>query len=349
MYLNQFKIYTGNQLDIATLKFIRTDEKLAEMFYEDGFRYYLKDERGLLSIIKESLGDYLQELPLPVSDIDTVFFISDNNYIPECGPNDYNHFIAFRNGLYNILAENKLNKAFPYIIGGAGCANLSNALRLADGLLRSENIRNILVIIVDKFEDDNKRLMPLTQTNRIAAGSIGSDIAAGFILSSRATGTAYLHIKNYWETAHTKMISSYYEMVRQGKQTNYMLETVKGLMHFKQSSGKIFQKGLNEYKTIYTGNYTKNYFKIYTQQFGWTPEKINMSSKESIGHAQSLDSLIAISENKITDEDSLIFLIGPCMWSVIEFNYSSLENQLTNEKKQSRHKRFSSGKSVQHC
>lgn len=318
MYINYFRFDKGEQCEIDTIPLIKEDDMLSRLFYEDGFRYFLKSNQDILEMAESLLRGYLAEIPVNIDEIENVLFISDNNDIPNLQDFYHNRFVAFRNGLFDVLSKCGLNKAFPHIIGGAGCAGLSVAIKLAQNLTGGKEDKYVLAIFIDKFENDNKRIMPLVRTNRLAAGSIGSDVAAALLFSGRPEGAFSVRINRQFEAAHLKMITSYEEMLKSGSQGEYVLETVKGLINFKRASEEKLPKKIGSYQNIFTGNYTRSYFKIYNLQFGWNIELVNMGSKAAIGHAQSLDALYEIFQSGKEVDGAVIFLIGPCMWSATD-------------------------------
>jgi hypothetical protein len=267
------------------------------------------------------LDAYLSALVLDRKKIKTVLFVSDNYGYSEAEGSFYSQFVGFRNNFYDLLAKHGLINAYPYVIGGSGCANLSLAIQLGQSLLVSED-EHVLTLFVDKFDEDEKRIMPLLKTNRMAAGTIGSDVSAAFLISLAPLGRKSLQVNQQLQVAQLSMITAYQKMSEDGIQAAYMLETVKGLVKMKRLAQDQFPQPLNAYTSIFTGNYTENYFKIYARQFDWKSPLPDMSTKTSLGHVQSLDSLVSIFNQDTAIEQGLIFLIGPCMWSAIDFTYT---------------------------
>ena len=321
MYLNFLHTYLGSQRAISEISCLQKDEVLFNIFYEDGFKNYLRFEENIAEAIDKLLNGFLPKIGALKAEIDAVLFVSDNSYLADVPFYEYNPFISFRNQLYSTLANHGVSTAFPYIIGGSGCANMTQATQLASGLMARGIGKNILVLLVDKFEEENKRVMPMIRTSRLAAGSIGSDMAAAFILSKEPLSATYLEVKRQLNTVHLPMIKAYYQMVNQGSQASYMLETVKGLVRFRQELQQVIGRSVNDYEKIYTGNYVRDYFKIYAQQFSLKPEQIDMHTKSAIGHAQSLDAVLSIFSQEENIDEGLVFLIGPCMWSALEFKF----------------------------
>lgn len=327
MYLNFLHTHLGNQRAISEIPCLQKDEVLLNIFHQDGFKNYLRFEENIIEAIDKLLSGFLPKIGTLKAEIDAVLFVSDNSYLADVAFNEYNPFISFRNQLYNTLADHGVAIAFPYIIGGSGCANMAQATQLASGLMAQGACVNILVLLVDKFEDENKRIMPMVRTSRLAAGSIGSDVAAAFMLSKEPLSASYLEVKRQLSTVHLPMIKAYYQMVNQGSQASYMLETVKGLVKFRQKLQQVIGRSVSDFEKIYTGNYVRDYFKIYAQQFSLKPEQIDMYTKSAIGHAQSLDAALSIFSQEQSIDEGLVFLIGPCMWSALEFAFVQCDTE----------------------
>ncbi len=322
MYLTHFVSEPGTSLDISEIPALGQDAELAGMFRNDGFTTFYRDTRPLAEMVSDFVPRYLAETGIPPRSIGAVYLVSDSLGFDAVSSISHSPAIALRNALFKVLADMGMSMASPVLVGGAGCANLGLALEMVHGHFASGLVDNALVLFADKFADDDKRIMPLIKTNRLAAGTIGSDIVAGCLLSRSCDEPRRLRVKGLAKTNHLAMISAYSSMAEGGGQAGYVLETVKGLMKFKSEATARFGKSLSDFERVYVGNYTKSYFRIYGLQFGWEAGTPDMSTKSDLAHAQSLDGLISIFRQNMSIQDGLMFLIGPAMWAGISFDFT---------------------------
>jgi len=126
--------------------------------------HYRKTEKSHVGLAVEAAARTLERSGMRAADIDGLVFC--------CG--DALNYYAQNRILGDLSVRLELSYTFTTWVGGAGCASLFSAILIAESLVNSNTCRNVLVVTVDKIQDD---------VGRFQRFGVLSDGACSFIVS----------------------------------------------------------------------------------------------------------------------------------------------------------------------
>lgn len=131
-----------------------------------GWEAYRRSRRSAVELARDSAMQTLADSGLQASDIDALIV---------CNGGGLNYF---RQNAFLAELADAVGLRCDYVswIGGAGCTSLCSATKTASALVRSGDHANILIVTVDKYEDDAVRFQRF---------GVFSDGACSFILRGR--------------------------------------------------------------------------------------------------------------------------------------------------------------------
>jgi 3-oxoacyl-[acyl-carrier-protein] synthase-3 len=145
--------YVVGELEIEVEKLSRKREILSEYNMPDikeiwGWEFYRKTEKSLVDLAYESAARTLQDSGLAPTEIDALILCC-------CDGLNYHQQNQFEGQLSTRLG---LGYAFVSWIGGAGCASLFSAMKVAMSLVAGQACKNVLIVSADKIDSDDARL-----------------------------------------------------------------------------------------------------------------------------------------------------------------------------------------------
>ena len=138
-----------------------------------GWGFYRRTRRTRAELASASAADSLASAGVPSSAIDALLVCCGDglNYYQQ------NRFVG------EFSAQLGLRCEFVTWVGGAGCASLFSAAKIAQAFVLGNTFRQVLVVSVDKVDDDNARFQRY---------GIFSDSACSFIV--RSAGPVDFHV-----------------------------------------------------------------------------------------------------------------------------------------------------------
>lgn len=271
----------------------RTEDELLETLLEVGLEKYTKSDLSPFQMAKESIQFTLENATIPSDKIDALIYTTSSFWNPK--------FSSTKEISY-LINECNLGNVYPIGLFFSECGNTQIAIRVASGLIKSKEFKNILVVATDKVAYNQTRIVPPDI-------SICSDAAASFILTSEVEeGFEVMHTTQHTNPAMAYIDPNKFEQIEQ-----YLNNAMNGIQQTIYQAMQNTMNTSNDFKQVIMNNYNLSVTQTICKLGNFEYEQVFKENISRFAHAFACDTLINLSDfsdkNQINSGD-LLLLIG---------------------------------------
>ncbi len=278
---------------------------------ERGVNSFSKLTSPLSVLIMRSILDTLSQAALNNGDIDGVMVVTESysELVEGNFENGMPPFRVGRNMIFDIFTEIGLEhvRVFSSTYGGSG--NFLNAMFLADSIVRTKKIKNLLMVCFDQVPKTVSRFM------EDALAVLGDGVST-FIYGYRKQHNFPLHQVNHVN------ITSFMKAEQYDNMAEKMLEMYRSTKAAAADCYKNTGNQPDNYNWLILNNYNFTSNKIFCNLLGFSLQKTWMHNATRTGHIASCDSIINLSDMIksgiiLNGTNILIFVNGPISCGII--------------------------------
>jgi 3-oxoacyl-[acyl-carrier-protein] synthase III len=274
-----------------------------------GLKTYSHSNVRVTEMAAESMRRTIARAGIAPSEIDAVVFATESTWDVEPKHDRRNPTRVFRTAVYRTIWEAGLTQAYPLGVTFSGCGNLVASLAVAANAIRTQNAKNVMVVVADRQSDVGTRVM-------FPAVGVISDAAASCIVTGRqvpgfALDDLVLHSDvSLWEADVETDFG------------RFLIEMARGLKVMGQKM--VATSGLEprDYKYFLPNNYSRSTLRVFCHQLGYKQEQLFLDNVPRVSHAYAADVLINLFDleaaSSLAPGDRVMGLTsGPATWGMV--------------------------------
>lgn len=301
VYLSGIGYTLGEPHRIADLNEVRTNPELRDALLSEsaGLENYLKSEKEPYQLGIEAVRKSLPQLDVQPNEIDGVIYATSSFWKEE---------YYKRRQISRLLIETDLMNAYPIGTFFSDCANFQSGVRLASSLVRAGEMKNVLLVTVDRAQGLPNRVIP-------PSVSIASDAGGCCLISNRPQG---YEIKAISQRVDARL-STLDPSVNRAAYLDAVFSGIRNIVKDVLNTEQILPKDVC---ALVTNNYVKSTLLSIGMMCGFTPDQLFLDNVPRLAHSFASDNLINLSDlvSKIrpTSRDYYVLLgTGTQTWGAI--------------------------------
>jgi 3-oxoacyl-[acyl-carrier-protein] synthase III len=289
VFIQGIEYELGESRSIAEVEELGRDEELLETLLALGLESYRKSSLSPAAMAGAAARRTLERTGVAPSDVQAVVYASTTFWRDDFFKNDIGH----------LMADLQLDRAYPTGVYLSECANLYSALRTGVALMKSEDLRHVLVLVADVFSEAQSRILP-------PSISVRSDAASSFMISRDAGQFRILDVRQRIEP-------ELYRVHPERDFNDYFKLSMRGISQICADTLARVERQPADFEKFITNNYNLSVLRVFAQQTGFSAGQLFSENIARCAHAIASDNLINLRdlcEAAPPRAGSLFFLLG---------------------------------------
>ncbi len=284
---------TGEILPVSTLPTIVANPAWGSYLNNLGIRNFSRlNPNQLMDKLRVSIGSTLEKAGITGSEVDA-FILFSTTFDPYVAHSD----------LAKLSVEFGLSSAVPYGMFHNQCTNYSQTLEFAQYLLRSKNMKRVLLVGCDVLDENRgDRVME----NRV---SVYSDVVVSCIVENNAVPGWEIQTVQHSYLPALATYTSAQDIVK------FIQDYSRGVQEVVGKAYEATTSTPEQFDLLVTANYNQSVVKNLAELAGIPVSKMDLSALENYAHCFSADQLISLQkrhDKRLVNEDeySLLLAVG---------------------------------------